>query len=221
MRASRLRNCLITRLVPAPRWPRTYCAVSNMGACRPCRSSNSESRGHRLSGRSKSRNPSSAAQQPVAAPSASLRGCYATLDTCAAPHIVPTQHLRYWAGVSSPHLRCGAGVGRPSRPRLRTRRVRRAAPSRCPSGRARGLATHPRRGRTGCGEGTRTPAQAAGAGVAKLKAVGRTSRGRPQMHRHAGDAARISILRAWLQMLSGWCWACAHSALSTEAAPGM
>jgi hypothetical protein len=110
---------------------------------------------------------------------------------------------------------------RPSRPRLRTRRVRRAAPSRCPNGRARGLATHPRRGRTGCGEGTRTPAQAAGAGVAKLKAVGRTSRGRPQMHRHAGDAARISILRAWLQMLSGWCWACAHSALSTEAAPGM
>jgi hypothetical protein len=43
-----------------------------------------------------------------------------------ARHIVPTQHpvraaspcptgrdgLRYWAGVSSPHLRCGTGVGR-------------------------------------------------------------------------------------------------------------
>jgi len=38
-----------------------------------------------------------------------------------AHHIVPTQHLRYWAGVSSPHplapparagVRCGAGVGR-------------------------------------------------------------------------------------------------------------
>jgi len=42
-------------------------------------------------------------------------------SACTMPHIVPTQHplapparagVRYWAGVSSPHLRCGAGVGR-------------------------------------------------------------------------------------------------------------
>jgi hypothetical protein len=33
-------------------------------------------------------------------------------SACTVPHIVPTQHLRYWAGMSSPHLRCGAGVGR-------------------------------------------------------------------------------------------------------------
>jgi hypothetical protein len=86
-----------------------------------------------------------------------------------AAHRPDPAHLRHWAGVS---------FGRPSRPRVHTRRVRRAG--------ARGLADtapafsweHPRRGRTGCWVfdwPTGLLPCTCGAGVAGLACPSRTS----------------------------------------------